>query len=196
MRKFTHKEIGGITMPQPFGQNYYNPYMPQVQPPMDRLAQLQAQQLQAQQYQMPQNMQTQQPNQSMIYVQGESAAKSWMVGAGQSVLLMDSEAPVFYIKSTDNSGIPLPLRVFDYQERTQTIPQNAPQAQQSEQIDLDSKYVTRGEYDALQGKYMEILDRLNNFPANIPNVDDSKRSTTGAGKARNKGGNANEQSSI
>lgn len=176
-------------MAQPFmNPNYFNPYQQQVQPPMDRLAQLQAQQ-----YQMSQPIQqATQSNQSLIYVQGESAAKSWMVGAGQSVLLMDSENPVFYIKSADASGIPLPLRVFDYVERTQNTLQNAPQAANTAQIDLDGKYVTRAEYEALQGKYAEILDRLNNFPANNPTDDDTKRTAAGTSKPRNKGGNANE----
>lgn len=169
-------------------QPYQYPYQPQVQPPMDRLAQLQAQQ-----YQMNQSMQQPaQPNQSLIYVQGEAAAKSWMVGAGQSVLLMDSENPVFYIKSADVSGIPLPLRVFDYKERTQNMPQGVPQAQQSEQINLDDKYVTRQEYDALQGKYAEILDRLNNFPAPTVSSDDGKRTAAAANKSRSRGGANNE----
>lgn len=172
--------------------NQYQPYQyqypPQVQPPMDRLAQLQAQQ-----YQMNQPMQQPaQANQSLIYVQGEAAAKSWMVGAGQSVLLMDSENPVFYIKSADASGIPLPLRVFDYTERNQNMQQNAPQAANPAQIDLDGKYVTRAEYEALQGKYAEILDKLNNFPAPVVSSDDGKRTATGAGKTRNKGGNTDE----
>lgn len=158
-------------------------YQPDVQPPMDRLAQLQSQQKTV--------AQTQQPNQSLIYVQGEAAAKSWMVGAGQSVLLMDSENPVFYIKSADASGIPLPLRVFDYKERTQNTPQNVPQATQSEQINLDDKYVTRQEYDTLQGKYMEILERLNNFPAADSSSNATKRTEKPSGGARNKGGNAN-----
>jgi len=157
---------------------------PQVQPPMDRLAQLQSQQRNV--------AQPQQPNQSLLYVQGEAAAKSWMVGAGQSVLLMDSENPVFYIKSADASGIPLPLRVFDYTERNQSMPQNAPQSVNPAQIDLDRQYVTRAEYDDLQGKYAEILDRLNNFPVNISTGDDTKRTTAGTSKPRNKGGNANE----
>ena len=119
-----------------------------------------------------------------------------MVGAGQSVLLMDSENPVFYIKSADASGIPLPLRVFDYTERTQNTSQNVLQVPNSAQINLDGKYVTRAEYDDLQGKYMEILDRLNNFPANIPTGDDTKRAAAGTSKPRNKGGNANEKPSI
>lgn len=176
-------------MAQPFmNSNYYNPYQQQVQPPMDRLAQLQAQQ-----YQLNQPIQQPtQSNQSLIYVQGEAAAKSWMVGAGQSVLLMDSENPVFYIKSADASGIPLPLRVFDYTERNQNMTQNAPQSVNPAQIDLDGKYVTRAEYDDLQGKYVEILNRLNNFPAHSVSSDDGKRTAAGAGKARNKGGNTDE----
>lgn len=172
--------------PNQFSQPYQYQY-PTVQPPMDRLAQLQSNQ-----YQMPQPMQPQQPNQSLLYVQGEAAAKSWMVGAGQSVLLMDSESPVFYIKSADASGIPLPLRVFDYKERTHTMPQTAPQSPQSEQIDLDSKYVTRVEYDALQGKYMEILERLNNFPAPTVTTENGNRSAQATNKSRNRGGNADE----
>lgn len=173
--------------PNQFSQPYPYTYQQQVPAPMDRLAQLQAQQ-----YQIPQMQQPAQSNQSLIYVQGEAAAKSWMVGAGQSVLLMDSENPVFYIKSADASGIPLPLRVFDYKERTQNTPQGVPQAAQSEQINLDDKYVTRQEYDALQGKYMEILERLNNFPAADSYTDTSKRAEKSSGSARNKGGNANE----
>ena len=31
---------------------------------------------------------------------------------------MDSESNSFYIKSCDASGMPLPLRIFDYKERT------------------------------------------------------------------------------
>lgn len=47
----------------------------------------------------------------ITWVQGESAAKSYPVGAGQSVLLMDSENPVMYIKNiavpTDETAGPI-----------------------------------------------------------------------------------------
>lgn len=56
-------------------------------------------------------------NGGINWVQGEAGAKSFLVGAGNSVLLMDSEDSVFYIKSTDMSGMPQPLRVFEYKER-------------------------------------------------------------------------------
>ncbi len=84
-------------------------YIPQPQPAPDMLAQFKAPYMQPQ----PQP----QPNSSgLIWVQGESGAKSFMVAPGQSVLLMDSEAMTFYIKTADASGVPLPLRVFNYAE--------------------------------------------------------------------------------
>jgi len=52
------------------------------------------------------------------WVQGEAGARSVPVGAGQKVQLMDSETNIFYIKSSDSSGMPLPLRVFEYKEIT------------------------------------------------------------------------------
>lgn len=165
--------------------------------PMDNLSQLRAQRQMSQIQQPTQGMQmlpTQQPqaSQSWAYVQGEAAAKSWYVGNGQSALLMDSESPVFYIKTVDASGIPLPLRIFDYTERMQNAPQSVPQAKQSEPENLDDKYVTRQEYDALQAKYMEILERLNNFPAADNHTEPAKRTEKTGSGTRNKGGNANE----
>lgn len=50
------------------------------------------------------------------WVQGEAGARSVPVAPGQKVLLMDSETNVFYVKSSDSSGMPLPLRTFEYKE--------------------------------------------------------------------------------
>lgn len=74
------------------------------------------------------------------WVQGEAGAKSWVVPPGKSVMLMDSENSVFYIKTTDNSGVPLPLRIFDYTERTA---QNVSSADTTQTI--NSQYVTKDE---------------------------------------------------
>lgn len=74
------------------------------------------------------------------WVQGEAGAKSWVVPPGKSVMLMDSENSVFYIKTTDNSGVPLPLRIFDYTERTA---QNVPLAETTQTT--NSQYVTKDE---------------------------------------------------
>lgn len=48
---------------------------------------------------------------------GENGANAYPVMAGRSELLMDADNPVFYIKTVDQSGMPMPLRIFDYSER-------------------------------------------------------------------------------
>lgn len=126
-----------------YGQ-YYNP----LQPQMDRLAQMQAQ-YQQQQPQVPQT------NQGILWVQGEAGAKSYLVAPNTSVLLMDSENSQFYIKTTDQAGMPT-LRTFVYQEVTEA-PQNV---QKEPETNLDDKYVTRQEYNDLRGKYEELYGLL------------------------------------
>ena len=98
-----------------------------------------------QQPQVVQQPQTQVNDTGILWVQGEAGAKSWAVAPGKSVMLMDSESNTFYIKSSDQSGMPMPLRIFDYTERTAHVnPQ--PQVAQPKEIDT-SQFVTREELD-------------------------------------------------
>ena len=127
------------------------PMYPAYNPPMmDNLAAMRAQQY-GQQAQPPTPTPAAAQQGGMNWVQGEEGAKAFLVAAGNSVLLLDSENPSFYIKSADQSGMPLPLRIFDYTERTQPpkTPPAAPQPQ-SEQ------YVTRAEFDALAAKVAAV----------------------------------------
>lgn len=167
-------------------QPYQYQYQPQVQPPMDRLAQLQAQQYQMNQP-MQQPAQPPQTNQGLLWVQGEAGAKSYLVAPNTTVLLMDSEGSRFYLKSTDNAGMPS-LRVFEYSE----VSQNASQAAQSAQTNLDDKYVTRQEYDALRAQYAEIMDKLDSFHTPVVASEDTRKPATAGNKSRNKGGDSNE----
>jgi nitrous oxide reductase accessory protein NosL len=61
-------------------------------------------------------------------------------------MLMDSEGERFYLKSADASGMPLPLRVFEYKERTETAQQTAGGSVAAFD-DLDNKFVTRDEFE-------------------------------------------------
>ena len=98
--------------------------------------------------QMMQNYQHTQQTNGIIWVQGVEAMKSYPVSAGQSVLLMDSETNCFGIKTADASGMPLPLRIFDYTERTANkAPKTAQETPTETQIDL-SAYVTRDEFES------------------------------------------------
>lgn len=117
-----------VTYPQMYPQ--YN-YVPQVQ---------------------QQVVQQPQQDNGILWVQGEAGAKSWAVAPGKSVMLMDSESNTFYIKSSDNSGMPMPLRIFDYTERTQ----QASTSQVATHTEIDtSQFVTK---DELEEKLNEIFN--------------------------------------
>lgn len=100
--------------------------------------------------QMPANG-AQGSNNSITWVQGEAAAKAFPVVAGQAVLLMDSEANVMYIKSTDASGMPQPLRIFDYTERI-VGGSDAAAGKKAEE-----EYVTRAEFEDLRDEVKKSI---------------------------------------
>lgn len=99
----------------------------------------------------------QQRNSGIIWVQGEAGAKAYPVGPGESVLLMDSERDCFYIKSTDVSGVPMPLRTFTYTEVVQT--QNV--MHHENKMD-SSQYVTRDEFEELKRMLQDRQSRRDN----------------------------------
>ena len=104
-------------------------------------------------------------------MQGEAAAKSYPVAPNTTVMLLDSENSTFYLKTSDASGMPLPLRVFDYSERTQNasvVPSAALQGGLA--VDL-SNYVT---YDYLNN----LLDNMSN---NTPKKDKKQKGETDNG---------------
>ena len=84
-----------------------------------------------------------QPQQSILWCQGIEGAKAYPVGAGNSVLLMDSDSHNMYIKSADQAGVPS-LRVFEYKEVT---------GKKEERPTVDmSIYVTREELEEVVAK--------------------------------------------
>lgn len=97
-----------------------------------------------------------QPTSSIIWVQGEGGAKAYPTAPSTSVLLMDSENSTFYIKTTDASGMPMPLRIFDYAERNVT--QTVSPIPETPVIDT-SMYVTRDEFEK---RLSEVARRSDN----------------------------------
>lgn len=135
-----------------YPQNYYPNYFGNQQMP-------------PQAPQMPSN-----PSQSSMngitWVLGENAAKSFPVGAGQTVVLMDREEPVMYMKSVDQSGMPLPLRIFDITERT---------AQHTESVVAKPEtpdYVSRAEFENYREDMRRIIKSLRK-PKNGEEVKDN-----------------------
>ena len=128
---------------------YQYPYYGAQPPMLDNLAQLRMNTNQMQnavvQPSMPSQPMQQQSSQ-IIWVSGEAGAKSYLVAPGNTVMLLDAENSVFYLKSADASGMPLPLRVFDYKERTTTAQQAFGVSVTAESVNLDN-FVTREEFE-------------------------------------------------
>lgn len=95
--------------------------------------------------------QTAQPTNDINWVQGEADAKSRPVAAGHSVILMDTEQSVMYIKTVDQSGMPQPLRIFDYKERE---PQGRPAGAINNPV---PDAVTREEFNALADRVDKMI---------------------------------------
>ena len=125
--------------------NYYNPYQYQS-PYMAQTAPAVSAPVQAQ-------AQPQQSN-GLIWVQGETGAKSYLVAPNTTVMLMDSETQRFYLKSSDASGMPLPLRIFEYAE---IMAQNAPVTPSVAQTVDTSAFATKAELEAFRAEIDGIL---------------------------------------
>lgn len=120
----------GVSGPTPGMAPNYTPYMPpQPQPAQQNNAQ----------------------GQGILWVQGDAGAKSYLVAPGTTVMLMDSDASRFYLKTADNSGMPT-LRTFEYTEVTQNGQQTAKTFP-----NMADKYVTREEYDATMREISALL---------------------------------------
>jgi len=99
--------------------------------------------IQAPQYQAPQ---PQNQQGGLIWVQGEAAAKSYMVAPGNTVQLWDSEEKIIYLKSADPSGMPS-MKILDYTIRGEE--KETPQ----------TEYATKEEVAALAEKVKELSRR-------------------------------------
>ena len=115
-----------------FNNGYPASYQPMYQP----------------QYQapVPQQQQANQQN-GIIWVQGESAAKSYLVAPGSTVQLWDSEEKIIYLKSADASGLPS-MKILDYTIRGEEEKKPA------------EEYATKTELAALAEKIKELKSEL------------------------------------
>ena len=103
------------------------------------------------------NIGANQPNvqqNALIWVQGEGAAKSYLVAPGCTVALFDNESQTIYIKSADASGMPS-MKVLDY-----TFRDNASQktgiSPQSNYATKDEVSLLKEEIDSLRAKFDDM----------------------------------------
>lgn len=87
-----------------------------------------------------------QPSSNIRWVQGRAGANAFNVSPGETAQLMDTEESVFYIKTADYSGMPLPLRIFDYSERFQ--------------VEEREDRVSRSEFEELKNRFDNQSEKL------------------------------------
>ena len=119
---------------------YYNGFPATYQPYYAPQAPVQVQ---------PQANQQAQQNTGLIWVQGEQAAKSYLVAPNSTVQLWDSEEKVIYLKSADASGMPS-MKILDYTIRGDANIQAAPAAE----------FATKDDLRALEDKIRDIREEM------------------------------------
>lgn len=117
-----------------------------------------------------QQQQTNNNNTNIVWIQGGLAgAKAYPVPPGCAYSLWDSERNTVYVKIVDSSGIPQPIRIFDYNERAES------------QESLENKgYVT-------EERLNEILDeKFASFAQSLKYNNNKKYSNRKGGRANGK----------
>lgn len=83
---------------------------------------------------------------TFVPVRGIEEAKSYIVAAGNSVMLMDMNESKFYIKTVDATGIAQPLRIFEFKEVKETQEESNP----------TPEYVTKEDFEELKKAVSEF----------------------------------------
>lgn len=115
------------------------------------------QQFYPQQYQIPVQQptapQSQPRSNPMIWVQGETGAKSYLMEPNMTLPLWDSEAQVIYLKTTDASGMPT-MKILDY-----TIREGAGNTKPMPTIETQGvEYATRNDLKELEDRILSKLE--------------------------------------
>lgn len=127
----------------------------------------------------PQYSQTQPINSYMIWVQGESGAKAYVLPNNTTLPLWDSESQTIYIKSVDSSGKPS-MTILDYVDRNAPEKNNDEEKVEyatkeqvtslseqfeylSKQIATLSKFATKDQFDCLNGQLDNLSGQIDDI---------------------------------
>ena len=111
------------------------------------------------QYQQQTPTQPAQAQQNIIWVQGEAAARGYLMAPNTTLPLWDSESNTIFLKTTDAAGMPS-MKVLDYTIRD-TTPANAPVAASSAQGNNSPAYATKADVDALTARIDALSAEVN-----------------------------------
>lgn len=128
----SYNNYGNYPYGSPYQSSYYHPNVPQN------------------------NQVNQQPQMNQYaFVNGIEGAKSFQLNPNQTILLMDSDSPVCYMKTSNGVGQST-LRYFKLTEVTE-----ADLKAQSIPNDKSTDYVTKNEFKELSDRFEELLEKIN-----------------------------------
>ena len=110
-------------------------------------------------YQVPQ---TQNQQSSIIWVQGEAGAKSYMVAPNSTVTLWDSENQTIYLKSADASGMPS-IKTLDYTIREARSGANTVPVISDDKL---STFATKDEIKAVSDRISALAEQVEKIRRN------------------------------
>lgn len=109
-----------------------------------------------------------QPLSNIIWVQGESGAKAYILPNGNTMALWDSEQQTIYVKSVDANGRPT-MTILDYVDR------NAPTVTEEP---ITQNYVTQDQLESFSNQVTQqmadLQKKLNDFKSKIGNINSKK----------------------
>lgn len=94
-------------------------------------------------YQQKPNSNVFNPTSNMVYVQGEAGAKGYPVANGYTMLLMDSEEQRFFIKQTDQMGLPT-MKKYKFEEVVEPEPEKV-------------EYITKADFEEFKKEIKDLL---------------------------------------
>ena len=124
------------------------------------------------QYNQVPTIQPPQQNSSIIWVQGEAGAKSFLVSPNSTVALWDSENQIIYLKSADASGMPS-IKVLDYTMRGSENNQNKSVLSEPEKKPAVD-YATKTDLDDIRSQIAELKNPKYDYDF-INDISDMKK---------------------
>lgn len=143
----------------PYTPTWNSPYMPQSTAPLGQSF--------GQSYNMP--TQYQQPVNGITKVNGRDSALQYQLPPNSmSPALFDNNGQVFYIVSTDGTGMKT-VETFDFTPHVEEKP-----------VQIDgAQFVSKQEYDQFVAKVSAALEALNGVHATVPTTADSGTEANG-----------------
>ena len=97
--------------------------------------------------------------QNIIWVQGEAAARGYLMAPNTTLPLWDSESNTIFLKTTDAAGMPS-MKVLDYTIRD-TTPANVSVAASAAPGNNSPAYATKADVDALTARIDALSAEVN-----------------------------------